>query len=369
MNINEIILRKDKENIYKSKQEQREDWEKKKVAVVLNTLVNLIQTKSFLSISYIIEDLRKIVNPFMSNSLYFIEALLLIINKENQKQSIDSFILRNKNKILIDENCSRLINIIYALCYFSSVVESKYYRELENDFFNTIIVFLKEVLLSNDLELDIDLSLFNSIFNELAYLQACFQKVKIYFPSFDIFMKAYQQNMTFVDEITKIQIIEHLLESCNAAYELQLILKNNIKEKKSKTFKQTPSLSSINNIGMILKKNNLPSIFDQSLFREKYFFRETDKIELVNFIVSCFKDFAYSELKWVSQVNDEILSSSYSKNLKLIFNEEFLNKKEYYISLFLNKNENDDRMELKRYVLSIQYKKLLDEVQNLLVLN
>jgi hypothetical protein len=374
MNINEIILCKDKENSYKIKQDRKEAWENKKIAVLLKTLVNLIQTKSFLSLSYIIEDLHNIIYPFMSNSLYFIEALLLIMNKENQKQSIVSFLLRNKNKILKDDNCSNLINIIYGLCYFCSVVESKYYKELEIDFFNTIIVFLKEVLVSKDLSLDIDLSLFNSIFNELAYLQACFQKVKIFFPTFDIFIEAYPQNMTFVEETTKIQIIETLLESCNAEYEIQSVLKNNIKEKKSKNSKQTNNISlnkeDVNsNIGMILKKNNFVNIFDQSLFREKYFFKETDKSDLVDFIVSCFKDFAYSELMWVSQVNDDTLSTSYSRSLKLVFNEEFLNKKEFYLSLFLNKNVNDDRMEIKRYVFDIQYKKLLDEVQDLLVIN
>ena len=354
--------------------EQHKKEENKKLSILISTLINLLNTESYICISSIIEDLQSSISPYIPNSIIFIEALVIVNNRSNQRKSMNNFFLRNQNKIIKDEACSILCKLVFALCYYSSVIESKFYKSIEKDLNISIANFLKQIVSSNDYSLDIDLLLFNSIFNELAYLQACFQKVKIYCPSFDIFMDAYKQNIDFEEQQTKNQIIDYLLESCNADYEIQLIIKNRTKEKKSLNSKKNYNFNMnkdevYSNISTIINRNSFINDVDQLSIREKYTFNDSDKFEMIDFIVLCFNNFFLKDFEWAKQIREENLSSSLSHDARCFFNKDFLERKEFYVNLYIKTIGNQNKMEIKRYVFTNHYKKLLDEVQELLLLN
>ena len=146
------------------------------------------------------------------------------MTKSHNSDKRYNFIIRNKDKILYDENYNRLFKILYVLSHCTSTTESNYFKAFLHKVISLIVKFLDETLPSNCISKDIDLCLFLPLFDDVIYLQACYQKVQIKFHSFDKFITAYQQNIYFENEITKNQIIEYLFTMFNADYEINKLL-------------------------------------------------------------------------------------------------------------------------------------------------
>lgn len=340
--------------------------------ILLRTLVNLIKTKSYSCISCIVDDLHTTLLPNFTNALFLIEVLQLLMTEKNKGPLMIKLINRNKQKILSDKFFMKQIQIIYSLCYFGSVIESHYFQVLQNKLYTSVLLFLDQVISSNDLTLDIDLTVFNSILTELAYLQSCFLKVKIMCDSFDKFKDDYQSDLKFDKEFTKNQIIDNLIFSCNAGYEILLIISGENSQKTCSTegfslFNQGDTRSSIASINNILKSKCYFSELDYLKIREKYSINEIDKFQVVDFILTCFKNFCRTELKWIHEIKGENDLCTLSKEIRYLFNEMYLDRKEYFINLYLDNIANDEKMEIKKFYFSFQYEMLLDEVQELLV--
>lgn len=338
-----------------------------KQIILLKTLENLIKTNSYYCISCIISDLNTSCNPNLSNVFFLLEVLQVLMNNKN-KILMTSFLNRNKQKIVDDKSCFKLIQIVYSLCYFSSAIDSRHYKFLQNNIYSTILIFLNQVILLNDLSLDIDLIIFYTIFTELAYLQACFLKISIIYQSFDKFIDNYRSDLKFDEEYSKIHLIEIMLISCNAGYEILY----NIDVDKEKTYstKDTSfysTQSSKSSINKILTTSHCSEV-DCMKNKEKYSINELDKYEFLNYIATCYMDFYSRQLNCINPIIEDNVTDSLSNKVKYLFNENFLHKKEYYIRKYLDGIENDNKLEIKQFYFTFHYEMLLTKAQYIMTI-
>jgi hypothetical protein len=352
------------------------EHQKKKAFVLINTLASLLKNKLYSSILNIIDDLHSTVSPFLSNTLFLIDLVVLFLTKSNNSEYSNKFIIRNKDKILNDENCKRLNKIVYVLSYFTSTTESEYFKALLDNVSSSIVKFVGDMLPSYSKSKDIDLCLFFPLFDEVVYLQACYQKVQIKCQSFDIFVTSYQHLMYYENEKIKSQIIECLFMMFNADYEVNQLLRYNQMEDDATTFTEKNNYSN-------LETQENESTIDETLSRncfynsnsylemiEKYSFNESDKLQVVDFIIECFQKFYEAEkVNWICQSGNYKLPSSCLQTVRQHFNNDYLKRKDYYIDLFMNHMYYDNKFDIKVFFFKYQYQNILAEVQKLLIIN
>ena len=343
----------------------------KKAIILISTLINLLKAKSLQNIFSLMTEFESELSINFSSTFFLINIMYIIKYSSkslNYQEQLKSLVIKY-NKLILNENNCHFVNVVFALCYFSTMIKSSYYITVEDELINELVTLLKGITHENISEFNIDLVNYCSIYDKLFFLQICHQKIKYIHPSFDKFVSQVDIGLLCKEgaEMKKI-LISQQLDYCNASYELDktiiLIDKNNKNnentEQMLKRVKESQDSLSEFNLESTIEKyiNDEEGLL---MLKEKYLLKHKDVEEFKDFIALCFDKFCQSSIQPIS--NDDYSSKIPIWELRKDFNQEFLNRKEYYINLFSKSLFNDQKRCIKIYIFTNQYKKFLFDIQ------